>query len=154
MSSSWTACRRALRAPCVWFLLLAAGSAPSAVQAAPLRPDHPLLGTWRIDLPDGTCHEVYRIYRNGTSLVTSAAEVSQSRFEISDQPSERGYYRWEDRIVKDNGQPDCQGQVMVPDHSAINYILMHPDGDQFLMCGDEGLNNCIGPFVRLRGVDA
>jgi hypothetical protein len=70
---------------------------------------------------------------------------------LSDQPSERGYYRWADTIVKDNGLPDCQGAVTAPGHESVNYILLHPDGQQFLMCGDETLNTCIGPFVRLSG---
>jgi hypothetical protein len=42
--------------------------------------------------------------------------------------------------------------VTPPGHESTNYVLLHPDGDQFLMCGDETLNTCIGPFVRLKGV--
>lgn len=120
----------------------------AVAHAAPLAPDHPLIGTWKITLPNNGCVETYHVHADGTSLVTSAHEVSESEFEISAQPSEKGFYKWVDKIVKDNGKPDCSGQVTQAGHVATNYILLRRDGQLFLMCEEEDLNTCIGPFVR------
>ena len=134
-------------------LLAAAGSHSSAI-AQPPRADHPLIGAWKITLPDGSCSETYIVHKDGTSLVTSAEEVAESEFELSDEPSERGFYKWVDKIVKDNGKKDCSGEVMILGHVATNYILLHPSKDKFLMCEAEDIKTCIGPFVRIRGGDA
>ena len=123
-------------------------------QADSLRADHPFIGTWKLTLPDGSCYEIYRIRANGTTLVTSADEVGESEFEISDQPSEKGFYKWVDKIVKDNGKKDCAGETMEVGHVATNYIRFHPSGDMFLMCQKEDINTCIGPLVRVKGGDA
>ena len=53
--------------------------------ATGLREDHPLIGTWQITLPDGSCREIYRYRSDGTTLVTSAEEVAESSYDISDQ---------------------------------------------------------------------
>lgn len=122
--------------------------------AGPLRADHPLIGTWKITLPDGSCYEVYRFRANGTTLVTSADEVAESEFEISDRPSAHGFYKWVDKIVKDNGKKDCSGEIMEVGHVATNYIRFHPSGNMFLMCEREETDTCIGPFMRVKGGDA
>ena len=91
-------------------LLLAAAFAAAPCFAAPppaptaLRADHPLIGAWKITTHDGSCSETYRIDRSGTTLVTSAEEVAETRFTLSDQPSAKGYYKWVDTLVKDNGK--------------------------------------------------
>lgn len=121
--------------------------------AEELRPDHPIIGTWKITLPDNSCHEIYRVRANGTSVVTSADEVAESTFDISDQPSPKGFYKWVDKITKDNGQKDCSGEVMEIGHEATNFITFHPSGNMFLMCEKEDLNTCIGPFVRQKWTD-
>lgn len=121
--------------------------------AGDLRPDHPVVGTWKLTLPDHSCHEIYRVRANGTSVVTSADEVSESTFDISDQPSPKGFYKWVDKITKDNGQKDCSGEVMEIGHEATNFIIFHPSGSMFLMCEKEDLNTCIGPFVRQKWTD-
>jgi hypothetical protein len=115
---------------------------PSLVK--PIAPDHPIVGTWKITLPlsDGPCDEIYSIRPDGTALVTSAEEISESVYEISDDPSEKGFYRWVDTITKDNGKKDCLG------HVATNYIVFHSSGDMFLICIEERLESCIGPFAR------
>jgi hypothetical protein len=131
-----------------------AATPPSA--AKPTAPDHPIVGTWKITLPlpDGSCDEIYRMRADGTTFVTSAEEVSESEYEISDAPSEKGFYKLVDTITKDNGKKDCLGEVMQVGHAATNYILFHPSGDMFLMCREERLASCIGPFVRQKDGDA
>jgi len=119
--------------------------------AAPLRADHPIVGIWRLQLADEACTETYRIRADGTALVTSAEEVAEAAFEIADQPDGQGFYRSVNRIVKDNGKPDCSGQITQPGHAISTFILFHPSGDQFLMCQRADTRSCIGPLVRVKG---
>ncbi|HEU4844588.1 MAG TPA: hypothetical protein VFT05_10015 [Burkholderiaceae bacterium] len=131
--------------------LVAAALTAAAAQAAPLRHDHPLIGTWQITLADGSCSETYRIRDDGSSLVTSNEEVAESTFDIADQPDALGFYKQVDRVVKDNGKPDCSGEVTEVGHVATSYILFHPSGNMFLMCFERDMHSCIGPFIRVRG---
>jgi len=122
----------------------------------PTAPDHPIVGTWRITIPlqDGSCDEIYRIRADGTTFVTSADEISESEFEISDAPSQKGFYKLVDTITKDNGKKDCLGEIMQVGQAATNYVLFHESGDMFLMCREERLATCIGPFIRQKDSDA
>lgn len=122
-----------------------------AAAAAPPAIKHPLIGYWRLTLPSGGCAETYRFRDDGTSLVTSAREVSESAFAIGAKPSAKGFYKLEDKVVKDNGKPDCSGEVTKVGAKATNYIQFHPSGDMFLMCAAEALDMCIGPFERIKG---
>lgn len=135
-------------------VLLAAAAEHAAAQASAgkaLRADHPLIGAWALHVPDGDCTEVYRISREGTSLVTSAEEVAQTRFEISDQPDARGYFKWVDTIFKDNGKKDCSGQVTKTPRTTTSYIMMNATHKAFISCQGESTRACIGPFVRIEG---
>ena len=131
---------------CCLFVLAWQGAA----LAAPPPANHPLIGYWRLSL-DGRCAETYRFRDDGTSLVTSAREVSESAFAVGAKPSAKGFYKLEDKVVKDNGKPDCSGEVTKVGTKATNYIQFHPDGDMFLMCAKEALDVCIGPFERIKG---
>jgi hypothetical protein len=122
----------------------------SSTHANSLRIDHPFIGTWRIDVPSLSCHEVYRVHADGTTFTTSAEEVSESIFTISNQPSDKGFYTWVDTISKDNGQKDCSGGIMQIGHEATNFIIFNRTVDQFLLCQTEDLNSCLGPFVRMK----
>lgn len=130
-------------------LAAAALAVAAAAHATPLADDHPLVGTWKITLPGSGCTETYLVRANGTSLVTSAQEVSESEFDISATPSDKGFYKWVDKIVTDNGKPDCSGQITQAGHVATNYVLLRRDGRVFLMCEKEDVDTCIGPFVRV-----
>lgn len=121
--------------------------------AAPPPSHHPILGIWKLALPELGCSEVYRFRGDGTSLVTSADEVSQSDFDILSKPSDKGYYKLVDTITKDNGKKDCSGEVMKVGTRSTNYIRFHPSGILFLMCATESMDTCIGPFHRMRGQD-
>jgi hypothetical protein len=122
--------------------------------AQPLPARHPLLGAWVLTLPDGDCQETYYLFRDGTSLVISGEEVTQSQFTLSEQPSERGYYRWDDKVVLSNGRPDCQGGATPVGSQTVQYILLHPDGDRFLLCAAEDRDTCVGPLERQDGTAA
>lgn len=130
---------------------LALAGAPMTACAAPVRQDHPYVGIWKITLPDGTCSETYRVRADGSTLVFSNEEVAESTFVIADQPDKQGFYKSVDTLVKDNGKPDCTGQITKPGRSVTNYLLFHPGGDMFLMCVERSMERCIGPFVRVGG---
>ena len=100
---------------------------------------------------DGQCVETWRIDRSGTGLVTSAEEVAETRFTVTDQPSSRGYYKWVDTVVKDNGKKDCGGNITKPPRTATNFILMNPDATRFIVCAAEDGKQCFGPFVKVEG---
>lgn len=134
-------------------LACAAALAAACAGAAPVRADHPIVGTWRFVLPDRSCHEVYRIRADGTALITSAAEVAETEFDIADQPDAEGFYKSSDKIVKDNGKMDCSGQVTEVGRSVASFIVFHPSGNMFLMCMERSMQSCMGPFVRVRGSD-
>jgi hypothetical protein len=131
----------------------AAGAAPPAANAptAPVRADHPMLGAWQITRRDDGCAETYRVDRSGRTLVTSADEVAQTRFTLSDQPSAKGYYKWVDTLVKDNGKKDCWGQVTKPGKTTVRYVMMNPARNRFIICTAEDGAQCFGPFVKVEG---
>jgi hypothetical protein len=121
---------------------------PAAAESSVPSSAHPLLGIWVLSLPSLRCAETYHFRGDGTTLVKSAGEVSESEFTITEKPSAKGFYKLDDRIVKDNGKQDCSGEVMKPGTHAINYIRFHPSGARFVMCRDESMQTCIGPFER------
>ena len=131
-------------------LSLMAAAMPALAQKAPAS-DHPILGIWRLEVPDTNCSETYRFRGDGTTLVTSAAEISESVYTIPDKPDADGYYRLTDRVTRDNGKPDCSGNVMKPGANATHFVRFHPSGKLFLLCADASIEACIGPFTRVRG---
>nr|WP_315258229.1 hypothetical protein [uncultured Duganella sp.] len=131
--------------------MLAAITAAATAQAAPLRADHPFIGTWRIAVPDTDCSETYRVRADGTTLVFSKEEVAESTFTVADKPDQNGFYKETDTIVKDNGKPDCGGNITKPGRSVTSYLQFHPSGNLFVMCVEPNLERCIGPFIRVRG---
>jgi hypothetical protein len=139
--------RRLLTASFVALCSLAIG--PGLRRAAGARPP---IGRHLEDHAAGrSCSEVYRIRADGTMVVTSAEQISETTFEISAEPSARGFYKWDDTIVKDNGKKDCSGAVMEVGHKATNYIRFNPAQSMFVMCQEERMDTCIGPFIRQGG---
>jgi hypothetical protein len=137
-------------------LLLSFVAVVPPAQAAPPAPaaNHPILGIWRLALPELHCVETYRFRSDGTTLVTSKEEISESEYSIPDRPSAKGFYKLEDRIVKDNGKQDCSGEIIEVGTQATNFLRFHPSGALFLMCSDETMEACIGPFERVEGEEA
>jgi len=133
-------------------ILCAAAAVARADPPRPTARDHPILGRWTIALPDGSCNETYTFRPDGTSLVTSGEEIAESVFEISAKPGASGFYKWTDKLVKDNGKKDCAGQVTPVGNTVTNFVQFHPSGDIFILCADETLDTCIGPFKRVRGL--
>lgn len=136
-----TALRRLLAG--LAFCLLSSASHAAAPSAS-----HPLLGIWTLTIPQLACSETYHFRGDGTTLVKSASEVSESEFTITEKPSAKGFYKFDDHVVKDNGKEDCAGDITKPGERATNYIRFHPSGARFVMCRDETMEACIGPFER------
>jgi hypothetical protein len=131
-------------------LLLCLLLLPASVAIAqPLRADHPLIGTWKITAPGG-CSETYVVRGDGTAAVTSAEEVAESELAISEQPSAKGFFKWVEKIVKDNGKKDCSGDITDIGRVVTSYVLLDPSKDLFAMCEREDRNTCIGPFKRVK----
>jgi len=112
---------------------------------------HPLVGSWRFDVPNTGCAEIYRFRADGTSIVTSGSEVAESEFEVSATPSGKGFYVWTDTIVKDNGKPDCSGQITDVGRKTTNYIRFDRSRRQFIVCRREDFEACFGPLRRMGG---
>ncbi len=110
--------------------------------------EHPLVGTWRIDLNDLKCFEEYEVRADGTKISRSGEERNESVHSISVVPSTKGFYKWTDRITKNNGKPDCSGNLTPLGSIAINYIRLHTTAERFLMCEAEDLNSCFAEFYR------
>ncbi len=132
--------------------VMAAAVAATTASAAPLRHDHPLIGIWRIALPDSACTETYRLRADGSTLVFSNEEVAESTFTVSDQPDKNGFYKQVDTITKDNGKRDCSGNITKPGRAVTSYVRFNPSGNLFIMCAEPNLDHCIGPFIRVRGL--
>ena len=127
-------------------------SQAQSVVRTPLPGGHPFLGQWRIDLPQFNCYEEYDVRADGTRSVTAGQEQAESEFEFSLVPSSKGFYKWTDKTTKDNGKPDCTGDIGKVGHVATSFVIFHRDGNQFLLCEDESLKGCFGPYVRKRAV--
>ena len=132
--------------------LLVSATAAQEVSPTPLPSSHPLLGTWRIDLPNN-CFEEYTLRSDGTKRSVSGQERNESVFEISLTPSPAGFYRWADKITKGNGKPDCGGSITQLGHVAVNFVRLHPSGRRFLLCEAESMKSCFAEFYR-KGGDA
>lgn len=137
--------------PVTVILAALALAVPVPSTAAAVYANHPLVGTWRFDVPETGCAEVYRFRGDGTSVVTSGAEIAETEFEVSAKPSSKGFYIWTDTIVKDNGKRDCSGQITEVGRKTTNYIRFDRSGRQFIVCRGQSLDACFGPFRRMGG---
>ena len=113
--------------------------------------NHPIIGTWRFTLPDGSCAETYRFRADGTSVVTSGEEIAETEFRITPKPSRKGFYEWVDTIVKDNGKKDCSGQITDVGRQTTTYIQFDGKAQRFIVCQAESHDACFGPLRRVGG---
>lgn len=120
----------------------------------PLSENHPIIGTWVFHIPDIECVETYSYRSNGTTLTTSAEEVSEGEYTISDEPGPGGFYKYADTVVKDNGKKDCSGEITKVGEKSSFFIRFLQGGEEFIMCKAESLDACFGPFIRIHGQEA
>jgi hypothetical protein len=79
----------------------------------------------------------------------SAEELGESAYEISPSPLQSGFYKIKDTVTKNNGKHDCAGGSTPTGDEVILFIIFHPSKNQLIMCQEESLENCFGPFTRL-----
>jgi hypothetical protein len=114
----------------------------------PLPQRHPLLGTWRIELPALKCFEEYEIRPDGTKSSMSGEERSESEFAISPVPGPTGFYKWTDKISKTNGKRDCSGETTRRGHVAVVYVRLQSNGQKLLLCQAEDVKSCFAELLR------
>lgn len=114
--------------------------------------EHPLVGLWRINLPEQNCSEIYDIRTDGTTQILSGGQVVQTRYDISLRPDAQGFYKWVDTVIQVNSEADCMGNVVPNGNVATNYIVMHVSGAKFMMCQKAELDTCFGPFLKEEGI--
>ncbi len=78
----------------------------------------------------------------------SGEERNESEFMIS--PGTRGtyWYKWVDKITKNNGKADCMGSRTAVGHTADNYVIVHPSGQRFSLCERQDMNSCYAEFFK------
>ena len=134
--------------------LFAIALVAGVASGSPVSPSHPILGTWTFDLPDGTCSETYRFRSDGSTIVTSADEVAESTYTVAATPSKNGFYKWVDKIIKDNGKKDCSGQITTPGKTITNFIRFDASREMLIVCRQESSEECFGPLRRVHGQDS
>lgn len=132
----------------VMAIALSSGASSQEFTRTKLPEQHPLVGTWRIELPQLNCFEEYEIRPDGTKSSVSGAERNESEFAISLATGATGFYKWTDKITKNNGKPDCSGSNTKLAHVAVNYVRLHPNGQRFLLCQAEDMKSCYAEFLR------
>jgi hypothetical protein len=139
---------RVLRITVAGALVVAAAATAQTLKPHKIAKDHPIVGRWTYTLPDGSCTETYHFRSDGTSVVTSGDEIAESVFDIAAKPDGKGFYKWADELVKDNGKKDCAGEVTAVG-KVVTYIL---DAAQFiLLAAPAGAHQYLGsrcPIAR------
>jgi hypothetical protein len=128
-------------------------ASPVAAAQERVAVNHPIIGTWRFTVPDGSCAETYRFRPDGTSVVTSGEEIAETEFTIAPKPSAKGFYEWVDTIVKDNGKKDCMGQITDVGRRTTTYVQFDGSAKNLIVCRAESYDACFGPMRRVGGED-
>lgn len=129
--------------------LVAATFASCTAFASPPAANHPLIGMWTVKSADGKCVESYQFRANGTAVVTSGDEVSEATFEVSAKPDAKNFYKFSDKVTRDNGKKDCAGEITQVGHSETSYLQFDPRNELVIMCQAASLDACFGPLRRV-----
>ena len=119
-----------------------------SVVAEPPRADHPILGAWLVTKPRPPCVESGTYGSDGRHHATSGQEIVASEYNVSPQPSEKGFYKLVDVIVQTNGLPDCWGNVTPIGDVATIYLRFGDGNDAFMMCAKESMYFCFAAARR------
>jgi len=120
----------------------------SHVFAAEIPLVHPILGTWKYDLPELACFETYEFRPDGVDHITSRDEIGDSRYEVSETPDSHGFYQFTDTVVTSNGKKDCDGQTSPIGDVTSGYAMFDPSLQKMYLCSERLPNQCMGPLVR------
>jgi hypothetical protein len=113
-------------------------------------PQFSIIGKWNYQIPNSTCVETYEFSSDGNLRASSAEQVTDSIYFISDQHSEFAFYKLEHQVMRANGEKDCDGEVSRSGTSAVHYVRFDETGNSLVMCQDESayLEQCFGPLYR------
>ena len=147
-------------------------TSPAAAVTALLPPAHPLLGLWQstVAVPatpstpaaqaandannqskGKACRETLDYRASQIRLGTSASEITRATFTVALSPSRAGFYRLSETILASNGNADCAGDLhAASDETRVQFVQFSPRQDRFIICKDESLAACFGPFDRQR----
>lgn len=112
---------------------------------------HPVVGTWSWPLFGGKCVETFQYRPSGTLLGTSGEAVTEWTYTISAEASEKGFYKATETSVRQNGKPDCSGDVVDQDGDIhTRFIQFSPARDRMIICKTESLAACFGPLSKVQ----
>lgn len=113
-------------------------------------PQFSIIGKWNYQVPHSTCVETYEFLRDGNLRASSAEQITDSIYFISDQHSEFAFYKLEHQVIRANGEKDCDGEISQSGTSAVHYVRFDETGNSLVMCKDESayLEQCFGPLYR------
>jgi hypothetical protein len=125
--------------------------AAHAATKSPTPSANPILGAWTWTREANNCVETYTYHADGTEQVTSGDEKSDSVYQISSSPSAQGFYKLTDKVLKDYGGKDCADDASdsTGQESSV-FVVFHPEGDMYLVCQTESMDNCFGPLKRIK----
>jgi len=109
-----------------------------------------LLGTWTCTRPVNNCTETHTYRADGSRSSISGAERSDTRYEISNEPSPKGFWKLDVITVKDYGGRDCSDTE--DDETGLRwsvYLRFDQTGKRLIYCYEESLDKCYGPFTRV-----
>lgn len=114
--------------------------------------EHPLVtGTWQYRPRGTSCTEQYFFRSDGTVMVTSGREVSESTYSLSDVPVGAGFYKFDTQVTQTNGKSDCRGNPTPVGQQTSTYLRFQANGERLVLCRDANLAACMGPLIRLKG---
>jgi hypothetical protein len=88
-------------------LLALATSSLSSAQAPAVDARALLIGTWTWTRSANNCTETHAYHADGSRSSISGTERSDTRYELSKQPSAKGFWKLDVTTVKDYGGKDC-----------------------------------------------
>ena len=113
-------------------------------------PQFSIIGKWNYQTPNSSCVVTYEFSSDGNLRASSAEQITDSIYFISDQHSEFAFYKLEHQVMRANGEKDCDGEISQSGISAVHYVRFDETGNSLVMCKDESahLEQCFGPLYR------
>lgn len=110
-----------------------------------------LTGTWQYQPRGTSCAEQYYFRSDGTVMVTSGKEVTESTYILSEKQMGAGFYPFEMQVMHTNGKSDCKGNQTPVGQRTSTYVRFQSQGERLILCRDTNLAACMGPLIRLKG---
>lgn len=114
--------------------------------------DQPIVtGTWQYRPRGTSCTEQYFFRSDGTVMVTSGREVSESSYTLSSEAVGAGFYKFDTQVTQTNGKSDCRGNQTPVGQQSSTYLRFQANGERLVLCKQANLAACMGPLIRLKG---